>query len=68
MPTDWVAVCHERGYVWDIGQLEPADKRALDKAVKAGALIKERGHWCNLAPLHTCWVSRAFLLFRKRGF
>jgi hypothetical protein len=48
--------------VCNIGQVTQADKRALDKMVKAGTLVKWRGHWFpvagaswGLGPLKTCW-------------
>ncbi len=60
MTTDWVAVAHEQGYVWDLGQLEKADKRALDKATVAGDLVKERAYWHHMGPLRSCWISKPF--------
>ncbi len=50
-------------YLPDIGQLSRADIRDLNKAVKAGILIRYRGYWnsgCPIAgigPLKTIWRS-----------
>jgi hypothetical protein len=46
----------------NIGQLADADTKALTQAVRAGTLIKWRGHWYPIAgadfgigPLKTCY-------------
>ncbi len=50
-------------YVANIGQLSRDDVRALDKAVKAGMLVKYRGYWNNgspvagYGPLKTIWSA-----------
>lgn len=46
----------------DIGQLDGADSKALADAVRAGTLVKWRGHWhpisgapYGLGPLKSCY-------------
>lgn len=52
----------ERGAIADIGQIDAAHRRWLDKNAKAGALIKYRGRWDSLhpsfgiGPLKSCWA------------
>ncbi|HEY9219510.1 MAG TPA: hypothetical protein VIO94_15795 [Phenylobacterium sp.] len=56
------ATLSERGAIADIGQVSPADRRALDKAAREGRLVKYRGHWDTLSPdfgigpLKSCWA------------
>lgn len=48
----------------NIGQLDDATVRALNREVKAGKLVKWRGHWFpwsghktyGMGPLKTCWA------------
>lgn len=52
----------ERGAIANIGQITASDVRLLDKAAKAGRLIKYRGHWGSkhpsfgTGPLKSCWA------------
>ena len=48
--------------ICDTGQLEAADTKALLRAVRAGELVKWRGHWFpvsgadfGIGPLKTCY-------------
>jgi hypothetical protein len=53
----------EGAVIVSLGQVTPGEKRVLDQAVRAGKLVKWRGHWfpvagCpqyGLGPLKTCW-------------
>ncbi len=54
-PEQWVAQARE-WYVWDIGQLTKADRQALNRAAKAGLVIKARELWCNIAS-KTVWYT-----------
>lgn len=58
----WIIEEAQREPVPDIGQVDPATKRALDKMVKRGEIAKWRGHWHPVAgahfgigPLKTCY-------------
>lgn len=47
-------------YVANIGQLDNDDVAALNKAVRAGTLVKTRGRWTTgemwgIGPLKTIW-------------
>jgi hypothetical protein len=51
------ALINEDGYIQDIGQISKGDRRALDKAVRAGQLAKTRIPWLGwLGPMKTTWV------------
>ena len=51
----WVARALGNDPVWNIGQLDAATVRALDKQVKAGRLLKDRVSWMGISPLKTVW-------------
>ena len=68
--NSWRCIAHEtvmdmlnRGeVVVQIGQISDASKRALDKMVRAGTVLKWRGKWFPVAgasfgigPDKTCW-------------
>ena len=51
--------------ICDIGQVDRATRRQLDKMVRAGDLQKWRGYWhpvpgaqFGIGPLKTCWGKR----------
>jgi hypothetical protein len=51
------------GVIVNIGNIDVATARTLDKLVKAGTLAKWRGYWFPVAgaqfgigPLKTCWA------------
>ena len=53
--TNWVQEAQRRTVV-DIGQLTGADRKTLNKAVKAGLLIRWRDHWLGcLGPKRWHW-------------
>lgn len=62
-PTQWIIDEALAGdVVCDIGQVNGATKRALDKMVRTGTLLKWRGKWFpvagaewGLGPDKTCW-------------
>lgn len=43
--------------VWQIGQIDKATARALDKLVRQGVLVKCRGRFCGISPLKTIWCA-----------
>lgn len=51
--ADWIAAALDRP-VWDIGQIDKATRRELDKLVRDGKLWKERSLWAGLC-LKTVW-------------
>lgn len=44
-------VLEMQGAIVDIGQVGPAMKRALERRVRSGELIKYRGYWNTLSPV-----------------
>lgn len=50
------------GHAVDIGQIGPVARKAFDKLVRQGALVKYRGYWTTLhaafgmGPLKTIWA------------
>ncbi len=46
--------------IWNIGQLEQATVRALDKLVRQGKLVKTRARFCNISSLKTVWFSPSY--------
>jgi hypothetical protein len=50
--------------VVDIGQIDKEERRALDRAVKRGEIVKWRGYFwphrghptCGIGPLKTCYA------------
>lgn len=62
-PVDWVAKALADGHAADLGQLSELDRRRLDKAAKAGTLVKTRGRWpwiiAGTGPLRSYWVAPA---------
>jgi hypothetical protein len=53
--TDWTARALTGDPVWNIGQIDRATVRALDKLAKAGLLVKDRGLWAGLVE-KTVWA------------
>ena len=58
---DFVAKAKQEVVV-DIGQIGAKEKRALDRAVRRGELVKWRGRWFptagalgGIGPLKSCW-------------
>lgn len=53
---------NEQGTLVDLGQIAPAEVRALNKAAKQGQLVKYRGYWntrlpfAGIGPLKTIWA------------
>jgi len=63
--SNWLQVVEERGYVWDIGQLAKEDKKALDKQVRQGELIKTRALWPKYfwgTCVKTIWLRKGAAL------
>jgi hypothetical protein len=62
-PQNWIVPAALAGdVIVDIGQVEKATRRALEKLVRAGTLLQWRGKWYPLAgaswglgPDKTCW-------------
>lgn len=61
--NDFVEAALKGSVVVDIGQIDAATRRALDREVKAKRLERWRGHWFphagaswGLGPLKTCWA------------
>lgn len=57
---------NERGAIVNIGQVGPTLQKALNKAVRAGRLVKYRGHWDSfqasfgMGPLKSIYALPAF--------
>ena len=51
----WVAQALRGSEVWNIGQLDAATVRELDRFVRKGRLAKSRRIWCNISGLKTVW-------------
>lgn len=53
----------EKGYVADIGQIGPELKKRINRAIRAGTVVKYRGYWdtghaCfGMGPLKSCYTS-----------
>ena len=65
MIDDAIALVLSGKVVCNIGQVIKADKRRLEKLVKAGTINKWRGYWYpvpgasyGMGPLKTCWGKR----------
>lgn len=54
MTVEWFTI--PQGAIWCIGQHSKADIRALEKRVRAGALMKVRARWMGISPLKTVYV------------
>jgi hypothetical protein len=51
-----IAMIDENGYVQNIGQMNDQTKRALDRDVKNGLLIKSREPWAMMVAVYkTTW-------------
>jgi hypothetical protein len=61
----WLHLALHGDYVVQIGQLSRADVRVLDRAARAGILVRYRGYWNTgsslggLGALKTCWRAAA---------
>ena len=60
---DFVQAALDGEIVCNIGQVDTAAKRELDRLAKIGTLTKWRGHWYpdprwpeGLGPLKSCWA------------
>jgi len=50
---DWI---NERGYIQNIGQIDTETKKALDRAVRKGKLVKSRIPWLGyMGPAKTTY-------------
>lgn len=43
-------IINESGALVNVGQISPAQQRALEKCVRLGNLVKYRGYWNTLSP------------------
>ena len=50
--------CHEvpTGSTWCIGQHTKAERAALEKAARAGTMVKVRAHWAGIGPLKMVFI------------
>jgi hypothetical protein len=46
---------NENGFIQDIGQIDKETRKALDKAVRFGLLVKSREPWCGISNPKTTW-------------
>lgn len=60
--NDFVEAALKGSVIVNIGQIDAATRRALDRQVKAGRLCRWRGFWhpvpgasWGIGPLKTCW-------------
>lgn len=67
-PFDWLCHALTGAVIVDIGQLTPADRELLERAVRRGALVKWRGHFApvpgaahGFGPQKTCYGKPATL-------
>lgn len=52
---EWIETALGGESVWNIGQIDDATARALNKLVKQGRLAKSRLSWCGISALRTVW-------------
>jgi hypothetical protein len=51
-----IEMINERGYVQNIGQIDDKTRRALDRDVKNGLLVKSREPWAMIVAVNkTTW-------------
>lgn len=65
-PADWITLALNGQVLCNTGQLDAVTRRALDREVHRGTLVKWRGHWWPVAgarhgvgPLKTCYGTPA---------
>lgn len=53
--AEWVAVALSGVPVWNIGQIDKATARELDRLARRGVLVRGKYSFCNISRPKTVW-------------